>query len=367
MQSLKEHNEVTVPWGRILLAGLAGVVLLFVLLGTWLDSNSQGATAGAFSIAPEQPFLLLAIVAFIGGLFSFLSPCTLPILPAYFAFAFQSGRKQIATNTLAFMIGVATMFSLFGAAASALGSVLRQNQELIVLLGGALIIVFGVMSILGQGFSGIKQQEEVVQSRSVGGSFLFGLTFAAGWSSCIGPILGFVLTMAATTASVWQGTMLLFIFALGLGLPLILVSTFIGRASRDGMIWRVLRGKGWLVEVPVYLVVGIWSLVVWVILTAVVQYAFYNFASFGGQPFTPFHGTALFVVTLLGAGLWLYTSQGNPKMNLSLHTTGIISGVLFLLMGYLMLSNQLTVIAAQFAGEQSWLVGLEEWLYALLQ
>ncbi len=368
MQSIKNENDKPsqlIPWGRIILAGLTTVIVLFLFIGTFVDG--QPAVPNNFSITPQQPFFVLAVVAFIGGMLSFLSPCTLPILPAYFAFAFQSGRKQIALNTLVFMLGVATMFSLFGAAASVLGSVLRQNQDLIMLLGGALIIVFGVMSMLGQGFAGF-QPEAPVQSRTVGGSFLFGLTFAVGWSSCIGPILGFVMTMAATTVSVVQGTMLLFIFALWLGWPLIVVSTFIGRASRDSLIWRIMRGKGWQVTVPTYVVAGVWALVGWLILTAVVQYALYNFRFLAAQPFTPWHAIALLVIALLGALLWVYTNEGfAAQTQLHLHTTGFISGVLFLMIGYLMLTNQLTVIAAQFASEQSWVVGLEEWLYSLVK
>lgn len=364
MQSIEQQSSPTRPWGRIILGTLAILIVLFLFIGTFVDG--QPPAPGGFSVAPQQPFLILALIAFIGGVLSFLSPCTLPILPAYFAFAFQSGRKQIALNTLVFMLGVATMFSLFGATASAVGSALRQNQDLIILLGGALVIVFGVMSILGQGFTGF-QQEEVVQSRSLGGSFLFGMTFAVGWSTCIGPILGFVLTMAATTASVTQGTMLLFIYALGLGLPLIVVSTFIGRASRDSLIWRVMRGKGWQFTVPVYVVAGIWALVAWVVLTAVVQYAFTNFSFFDAQTFGAFHAIGLLVIALLGAGLWVYTDDSPPQVPLHLHTTGLISGVLFLIIGYLMLTNQMTAITAQFASAESWVIGIEEWFYNLVQ
>ena len=73
----------------------------------------------------------------------------MPILTAYFAFAFQSGRRQIAANTFMFMVGLATMFSLLGAGASALGAVLQQNQQLLIVLGGSLVLIFGVMNFAG--------------------------------------------------------------------------------------------------------------------------------------------------------------------------------------------------------------------------
>jgi len=157
------------------------------------------------------------------------------LLTAYFAFAFQSDRSRIAANTLAFMLGLATTFSLFGAVGFALGRVLLQNQQLILLVGGSAILIFGVMNLLGRGFSGVATASAAGQtpSPSMSGSYLFGLTFAFGWSACVGPILGAVLTLAAQTTSVGRGVMLLFIYTLGLGLPLLLVSTFFGRMSRQ--------------------------------------------------------------------------------------------------------------------------------------
>ena len=240
----------TLSVGRILVLGTMALVLIFLIVGTLNQSIAPEPTF-AFGLQ-TQPFLVLAILSFGGGLLSFLSPCTLPILPAYFAFAFQSGRRQIALNTFAFMLGLATMFSLLGAGASAVGSLLRNSQGLIMLIGGALILVFGVMSLMGSGFTGMKTEEsDIARRTTLGGSYIFGLTFAVGWSSCVGPILGTVLTMAATTSSVLRGGMLLFIYALGLGLPLLVVSTLFGRASRQSLFWRVLRGKGWEVSTHV--------------------------------------------------------------------------------------------------------------------
>ncbi len=325
---------------QLAVAGVVLVIILFLIIGTVSQSSAPEPVFGGLQ---SQPFLVLAFLAAFGGVMSFVSPCTLPILPAYFAFAFASGRKQIALNTLLFMLGLATVFSVMGAGASVLGRVLRQNQSLLMLIGGALIIVFGVMSLLGRGFTGVqKQQDEGRNNQSLGGSYLFGMTFAVGWSSCVGPILGTVLTMAGTTGSVLRGMMLLFIYAIALGLPLVIVSTFFGRASRQSMVWRALRGKGWAVQVSVFLVGLIWALAIWRILAAVVQYAFFNFDAFATQEFGLIHEIGLLVVAILGVLLWLLTSPNKERrVQLHLHTTQLASGALFILMGLLLLNGTL--------------------------
>jgi len=353
------------PLQMIVLA-IVALVLLFLIVGSITQSASQEP---AFNPLANQPFALLAILAFVGGMLSFASPCTLPILPAYFAFAFQSGRKQIALNTIVFMLGLATVFSLMGAGASFIGRILREYQTLIMLLAGSLVIVFGVMSLLGKGFSGVKpQQEEKLQNAGIGGSYFFGMTFAVGWTSCIGPILGIVLAMAGTTASVARGMMLLFIYALGLGLPLIIVSTFFGRASRQSMLWRALRGKGWNVSASSMVVGLIWALAFWLILVGLGRYAFDNFAYFNGQDFTAIHRYGLLVLAILGAGLWVYTAPSRQRMvPLHLHTTQLFSGILFILMGYLMVNGTLasfnTLIPADLA---IWFADLEDKLVTVL-
>lgn len=330
--------------GWMILIGLGILLVGFLVIGTF--TQSSGSNQPGFGIQ-NQPFLALAVLAFVGGLLSFLSPCTLPILPAYFAFAFQSGRKQIALNTLVFMIGLATMFSLLGASASLLGRVLIQNQQLLLLFGGSMVLIFGVMSLLGRGFTGVSQSTEAaIDNRSVWGSFIFGATFAVGWSSCVGPILGAVLTLAAQTASVGSGAMLLFIYALGLGLPLIIVSTFFGRASRNSLLWRAMRGKGWDVNVHMALVGLIWALVVWRILVAAAEYAFRNFDFLAGQHLTMVQEIGLLVIALGGAILWVFTMPGEHRTTLHLHSTQAISGVLFILLGLLLLSSRLATFNA---------------------
>ena len=350
----------TLSVGRILVLGTMALVLIFLIVGTLNQSIAPEPTF-AFGLQ-TQPFLVLAILSFGGGLLSFLSPCTLPILPAYFAFAFQSGRRQIALNTFAFMLGLATMFSLLGAGASAVGSLLRNSQGLIMLIGGALILVFGVMGLMGSGFTGMKTEEsDIARRTTLGGSYIFGLTFAVGWSSCVGPILGTVLTMAATTSSVLRGGMLLFIYALGLGLPLLVVSTLFGRASRQSLFWRVLRGKGWEVSTHVAAIGLVWVFVIWRILAAMAEYAVFNFDSLAGTTFTPLQEYGLLAISLIGVALWIFTSPGERRITMQLHSTQLISGALFILIGILMLNGTLATFNALVPPDLAiWFAGIED-------
>jgi cytochrome c biogenesis protein CcdA len=330
-----------------------------VIIGSITQSSAPEPIFGGLQ---TQPFLVLAMLALFAGLMSFASPCTLPILPAYFAFAFQSGRKQIALNTVVFMLGLASVFSIMGAGASVIGQVLRQNQTLILLISGSLILIFGVMNLLGRGFTGVSRQMDQKHTNSTRGSFLFGMTFAVGWSSCVGPILGTVLTMAGTTGSVIRGMMLLFIYALGLGLPLIIVSTFFGRADRNGLFWRTLRGKGWNVSVRSILVGLIWALAIWRILVAAVQYAFINIGTFSGQEFTSFHEIGLLVVAIIGVVLWnLTSSDRRERIQLHLHSTQLVSGAMFVLLGLLFLNGTLATFNTLVPPDLAiWFAGLED-------
>ena len=360
MSELKAPSSIR-SWsiGRMILIGLAILLIGFLVVGTFTQSGDSGQPG--FGIQ-NQPFLALAVLAFAGGLLSFLSPCTLPILPAYFAFAFQSGRRQIAINTVVFMLGLAGMFALLGASASVLGRLLLQNQQLLLLFGGSLVLIFGVMSLLGRGFTGMSQSTDAaIDNRSLWGSFIFGITFAVGWSSCVGPILGAVLTLAAQTASVGSGAMLLFIYALGLGLPLIIVSTFFGRASRDSTLWRVMRGKGWDVNVHMVLIGLIWAFAIWRILVAAAEYAFRSFDFLAGQQFTTVHEFGLLLIALAGATLWVFTIPGDHHTILHLHSTQAISGILFILLGLLLLSSRLATFNSLVPPDLAiWFADLED-------
>ncbi|NCF68225.1 MAG: hypothetical protein GWP61_19860 [Chloroflexi bacterium] len=350
------------PSNRLIVAGIVALVAVVLVFG----SSSQATPSGQASGLATESFFVLALLAFAGGVFSFVSPCTLPILPAYFAFATQSGRSRIALNTVAFMLGVATMFSLLGASASVLGRVLLQNQQLLLLIGGALIMGFGVMSLLGKGFTGLAQKSGGTANSGAGGSYVFGLTFSVGWSSCVGPILGVVLTLAASTGSVSRGIILLFIYAIGLGLPLIIVSTFFGRASRKSLFWRAMKGKGWEWNTHQIVVALVWAVAIWRVLVAGSQYAFQNLAIFAGQEFTLTHELGLLALVIAGGVLWVFSARGDHRTTLQLHSTQTVSGLLFMGMAILMLNGTLADFNALIPPDLAiWFSGLEDQLIGL--
>jgi cytochrome c-type biogenesis protein len=191
-------------------------------------------------------------VALIAGIFSFLSPCVLPIVPPYLAYMsgvsindmndVATGRRKAIVAALFFVMGLSTVFILLGFAASAFGAFFLQNQVLLGQIGGAVIIIFG-LHFIGVFRISFLDQEARLDAGDKGGSFfgayILGLAFAFGWTPCIGPQLGAILTLAASEASVARGTLLLAVYAIGLGVPFLLAAMFIVRAM--GMMNRIKR------------------------------------------------------------------------------------------------------------------------------
>ncbi|MEE8328612.1 MAG: cytochrome c biogenesis protein CcdA [Thermodesulfovibrionia bacterium] len=173
-------------------------------------------------------------LAFLGGLLSFLSPCVLPLIPSYISFitgiSFEDLksvnkahiRKLTIINSLAFITGFSTIFILLGLSSSLIGYIFAAYYDVIRIVGGSVIIFFGlyVMGIFKSGFLA-KERRVHLRSKPKGytGSFVVGLIFAAGWTPCIGPILGSILFVASTSGSAFYGFKLLFIYSLGLGIP----------------------------------------------------------------------------------------------------------------------------------------------------
>lgn len=219
------------------LAVIGVLAALLLILGLNNGGEMSYLTGGNTAIG-------LALPVFLTGLLSFLSPCTLPILPAYFAVTFQSQRRDIFFMSLAFFFGLATTLTLLGGAVSALSGLLFAGKDYLQLVGGIVIIVFGVLGIFGKGFAGVQIAER--PSTTLLGSYLYGATFALGWTACAGPLFGTFMTMLLATGNVavLQGAALAFIYAAGLGLPLIIVATFFNRLGRGSSFWKVISGAG---------------------------------------------------------------------------------------------------------------------------
>jgi cytochrome c-type biogenesis protein len=178
-------------------------------------------------------------IAFLYGLLSFFSPCVLPLIPSYFCVITglsleeltqspKTGfRRKIMVSTLAFVLGFSIVFILLGASASYLGGLLAPHKSAIRVVGGALIILFG-LHLTGIVRIPFLQHEKRVRLQQrplhLMGVLLIGMAFGAGWTPCIGPILGSLLVLAQDKETVGQGVRLLCIYSLGLSLPFILLS-----------------------------------------------------------------------------------------------------------------------------------------------
>lgn len=182
----------------------------------------------------NEPVALGFIVAFIAGLLSFLSPCVLPLVPSYVGFITgmtlpeMSGRRRVAlTHALLFVAGFSLVFVLLGASATALGRALNYYQIWLQRIGGILIILFGLLC-LGVFKTGMLTQERRLhlERKPLGylGSALVGMAFGAGWTPCIGPVLGGILGLAATTNDVSRGMQLLAVYSAGLAIPFLIAA-----------------------------------------------------------------------------------------------------------------------------------------------
>ena len=184
--------------------------------------------------------LLLAMgIALIAGIFSFVSPCVLPIVPPYLAFVSgvslseSSGgaRSRVVLSSIYFVMGLSTVFIMLGFVASAFGAFFLSNQVLFGRIAGCVILLFGFHFLGLIQIPILNREARFNMKRGAGpfGAFVLGLAFAFGWVPCIGPQLGAILSLAAQENSVARGTTLLAVYALGLGVPFVLAATSINR------------------------------------------------------------------------------------------------------------------------------------------
>jgi len=242
-EGVESNSSRRLPMRTLLLGGLAVVMVVALVILSWSSGDRQDTRSPTGGISA----LVLAPMAFLAGMLSFLSPCCLPVLSAYVAYTVQERRERVTVTTIAFFLGVATTMVVLGASATVLSQLLFRYLPTLTLAGGLLVIGFGVMSLLGKGFAGIPMLNRPVVG--VTGAYLYGATFALGWTACVGPILGALLTMLATQGlAVLQGALLAFIYALGLGTPLIILATYLSRLDKRSRLWRIMRGRSFQVD-----------------------------------------------------------------------------------------------------------------------
>lgn len=200
--------------------------------------------------------------AFAAGVISFLSPCVLPLVPGYVSYVtgssldeLRAGRtetRHVMPLAVAFVAGFSTVFVALGASATLLGQTLLAWRYELGIAAGVVIILFGLHMLGLTPFSLLQRdarlQVETTRGRAVG-AYLLGLAFAFGWTPCIGPVLGAILTLGASTANLGEGTALLAVYSAGLGVPFLLAALFTDRLltaiRRLGRLGRSLqRGAG---------------------------------------------------------------------------------------------------------------------------
>jgi cytochrome c-type biogenesis protein len=181
------------------------------------------------------------LIALAGGAASFLSPCVLPLLPAYLSFVsglsveeLKRGDRRVVLSTVAFVLGFSLVFTVLGAGFSFAG-VLVANQRVLQIVAGAVLVVLGAI-IAGLATPRFMQRDLrpllSKAPRGPAGAFIMGVAFAFGWTPCVGPVLASILTMAASGSDPAAGALLLFVYSLGLGIPFLVSGFFVGRALR---------------------------------------------------------------------------------------------------------------------------------------
>ena len=186
-----------------------------------------------------EPASIGLALAFSAGLLSFLSPCVLPLIPSYLTFVTGVGfedlsrkRRSSLVHALLFVAGFTLIFIALGASATVLGRLLLHYRVWITRLGGALVILFGLYLIGVVRVAAFDRERRVhLASKPVGylGTILVGIAFGAGWTPCLGPILGAILTYTAATADLSRGLPLLLAYSMGLALPFLVAAVAVER------------------------------------------------------------------------------------------------------------------------------------------
>lgn len=195
------------------------------------------------------------VLTFAEGILTFISPCILPMLPVYFLYlagtpddcgtARSQSKNRLLVNSLGFVAGFTLVFISFGAAASALGALFRNNRALLKIVSGTVMILFGL------NFAGVLRLPIINSEKRFHvktgnmrfiGSILFGVIFAFGWSPCLGTFLGSALALAGNSDTVAEGILMLLVFSMGLALPFI-ISAAIFENVRGLFAWFGRHGR----------------------------------------------------------------------------------------------------------------------------
>ena len=176
------------------------------------------------------------IIAFSAGFISFLSPCVLPLIPGYISYISGQSLQVVMESKrlkffplILFCLGFSSVFIILGASASFIGQVILQNSEILRILAGIIIVIFSLqlIGIINIPYLNFEKRFDAKESRNILFPYVIGLAFGFGWTPCIGPILGSILTLAAIEETLSKAVILLFIYSIGLSIPFIISGVLI--------------------------------------------------------------------------------------------------------------------------------------------
>lgn len=172
------------------------------------------------------------VVAFLEGIITFISPCLLPMLPIYISYFAGGGERSTAgtlRGALGFVCGFTVVFMLLGALAGTVGGFLREHQTAVNILSGAVVVFFGLYFLGVFRFSLFRGYTRQMQMQGMGflSALVFGFVFSLGWTPCVGAFLGSALMLASQQGHVLEGTLMLLVYSLGLGIPFVLSAVLI--------------------------------------------------------------------------------------------------------------------------------------------
>lgn len=224
------------------------IFLSFNTLSLELPENLLAIKDYNQDLATEYLKTISYPIAFIAGVLSFMSPCILPIIPAFFAITFKQGKK-LTQMTFIFSLGFSSAFVVLGMLAAKVGQSIvgfQGSNKLLIEGAGFLLVLLGLMTISGRGFGSLIKNKFTYRGYSID-VFIMGILFAIGWSACLGPILSGILLIAMVFENYLHAGLLMFVYSLGIFVPFFIISVFYDRFNLSESRW--IKGTKYVINI----------------------------------------------------------------------------------------------------------------------
>ncbi len=219
------------------------LLIFFLSIGVYAHETGQShleLPAGLLKQIEYQNQLALGVtflIALLAGILTFTSPCSFVILPLYFSFVFKEKKKAMLA-TSSFVLGLTIAFAIFGLVAGLIGNYFNNYKLYLASISGIFIILFGIMMIFNKGFSFFTPKVSE-NKKGVLSFILFGFLFGVGWSPCVGPILGSIFFLAASSGTLIKSILLLITYSMGISIPLLIFAYFSDRINLSSLTSRM--------------------------------------------------------------------------------------------------------------------------------